>query len=131
MAFCTYCGKEISDAARVCPQCGHPTAAVRPATDRRQEPLAVASLVLAIAGFVVCPIVCSVIALVLGYQARTKLRSDPSLEGEGLAKAGVILGWIGIGVGVLLVIGALAAIFSGVPNVDIDVPTDINALRRP
>lgn len=78
-----------------------------------------------------CPIVCSVIALVLGYQARNKLRSDPSLAGDGLAKAGIILGWIGVAIGALLLVGAILAISQGgFGNIDIDIPTDVNALRR-
>ena len=77
---------------------------------RRTEGMAVASLVLGIAGFVVCPLICSVLAIVFGTQAKNRIRQDPTLQGEGMAQAGFILGIIGLAVGViLLVIVILAA----------------------
>jgi uncharacterized membrane protein YvbJ len=129
MAFCTYCGQDISDLARSCPRCGHPTGVIPAAAGSRQtEGLAVASLVLGLAGFFVCPVVCSIIAVIVGYHARRKLQSDPTLEGEGLAKAGVIVGWAGIAVGLVAIIGIIAAMFAGV---NVDVPSDgIDALGR-
>jgi uncharacterized protein DUF4190/zinc ribbon protein len=127
VAYCTYCGQQISDAAVMCPKCGHPQQTSAAPGYRRTESLAVASLVLGIAGFVVCPFVCSIIAVVLGNQAKAKLRADPGLEGEGMARAGVILGWVGVGVGVLLIVGFIAAVMSGT----VDNPSDgIDALRR-
>jgi hypothetical protein len=71
---------------------------------RRTEGLAVASLVLGIAGFVVCPLICSVLAIVFGTQAKNKIRLDPSLQGEGMAQAGFILGIVGLAVGVVLLV---------------------------
>jgi hypothetical protein len=71
---------------------------------RRTEGLAVASLVLGIAGFVVCPLICSVLAVIFGQQAKNKIRMDPSLQGEGMAQAGFILGIIGLAVGVIVLI---------------------------
>lgn len=60
-----------------------------------------ASLVLGIAGLVVCPLICSVLAVIFGNQAQGRIQADPSLEGEGMAKAGSILGWVGIGLAAL------------------------------
>jgi hypothetical protein len=71
---------------------------------RRTEGLAVASLVLGIAGFVVCPLVCSVLAIIFGLQAKTKIRQDPSLQGEGMAQAGFILGIVGLAIGAIVLI---------------------------
>ena len=77
---------------------------------RKTEGLAVASLVLGIAGFVVCPLICSVLAIIFGLQAKTKIRQDPSLQGEGMAQAGFILGIIGLAIGaIVLVIIIIAA----------------------
>ena len=77
---------------------------------RRTEGLAVASLVLGIAGFIVCPLVCSVLAIVFGTQAKNRVRQDPSLQGEGMAQAGFILGIIGLALGaVVLLIVIIAA----------------------
>ena len=77
---------------------------------RRTEGLAVASLVLGIGGFVVCPLICSVLAVIFGLQAKTKIRQDPSLQGEGMAQAGFILGIIGLVLyGILLIAGIILA----------------------
>jgi hypothetical protein len=76
---------------------------------RRTEGLAVASLVLGIAGFVVCPLICSVLAIIFGLQAKTKIRQDPSLQGEGMAQAGFILGIIGLAVGAIVLIIVIIA----------------------
>ena len=60
--------------------------------------MAIISLVFGILGLVgVCPGLWSIIALVTGNLARGDIRRDPArYTGDGLAKGGVILGWIGI-----------------------------------
>ncbi len=76
----------------------------------RTEGTAVASLVLGIAGFVVCPLICSVLAIVFGAQAKNKIRQDPSLQGAGMAQAGFILGIIGAAiVGIAIIVFIIAA----------------------
>jgi Domain of unknown function (DUF4190) len=74
---------------------------------------ATASLVLGIVGLLLCPLVCSVLALVFGYQSRNEIDSDPSLGGRGTATAGIVLGWVGIAFAVLIivlyVVGAISA----------------------
>jgi hypothetical protein len=74
---------------------------------------ATAALILGILGLVFCPFICSVLALVFGYQARGEIdRSGGRQGGRGLATAGVITGWIGIAITLLfvllIVIGVLA-----------------------
>jgi hypothetical protein len=69
--------------------------------------------VLGILGLVFCPLICSVLALVFGYQARNEIdASGGRLDGRGSATAGVVLGWIGVAICVLflilIVIGLLA-----------------------
>ena len=66
----------------------------------RTSGLAIASLVLGIVGLVAVPVIASVLAIVLGIKAHGELARDPALAGEGMAKAGVILGWIGIALAV-------------------------------
>jgi uncharacterized membrane protein len=61
---------------------------------RRTDGGAIASLVLGVLGFVVFPVVPSILAIWLGLAAKRRMRQDPSLGGEGLATAGVILGVI-------------------------------------
>jgi hypothetical protein len=55
----------------------------------------------------------SILALVFGYLAKGEIRRSPErLEGNGLATAGLVLGWVGIGtltlVILLVIIAALA-----------------------
>jgi galactitol-specific phosphotransferase system IIC component len=63
---------------------------------QRTSGYAIASLILGIAGFVVFPIVPSILAVVFGRKAQEELRRNPTLGGEGLATAGIVLGWVGI-----------------------------------
>ncbi len=64
--------------------------------------LAIASLVSGIAGWTILPLLGSILAIFLGYAARNEIRRDPDrLTGEGLAVAGLVLGWIMVGVSVL------------------------------
>jgi hypothetical protein len=121
LAFCGFCGKEISDRAPVCPNCGHPQGAAAQAAagggvamgGRRTEGNAIASLILGIAAFVVCPLIPAILAVIFGNKAKQNIAADPSLEGEGLAKAGVILGWINIGLAAAVALLLVILIFVG------------------
>jgi len=96
---------------------------------RRTEGLAVASLVLGIGGFVVCPLICSVLAVIFGLQAKTKIRQDPSLQGEGMAQAGFILGIIGLAIGaIVLVIIIIAAANSNSSSTSLGAVAHLAAL---
>jgi Domain of unknown function (DUF4190) len=58
---------------------------------------AVAALVLGILGFVACGIP-AVLALVFGYKARKQIDASGGVQaGRGMAKAGIVLGWVWIG----------------------------------
>jgi hypothetical protein len=83
---------------------------------------ATTSLVLGIVGIVVCPIICSIPALVLGYQARTEIDDSHGRQtGRGNAVAGIVLGWIGVALyGVLFVIFLIAALVDGGTSGDYD-----------
>jgi len=64
--------------------------------------LAVVSIIAGILGFTLFPLMGSIIALVTGYMARNEIQeSGGSLGGDGLATAGIILGWIGVGMSVI------------------------------
>ncbi|MEA3377894.1 MAG: DUF4190 domain-containing protein [Chloroflexota bacterium] len=67
-----------------------------PPAQLQTSALAVVSLVASILGLTAVPTVGSAIGLVLGYVARTEIRRSALLTGEGLATAGIVLGWIGI-----------------------------------
>ncbi len=62
----------------------------------RTSGLAIASLALGVVGLFAVPLIASVVAIFLGMKAQEELARDPALAGEGLAKAGVILGWVGV-----------------------------------
>jgi hypothetical protein len=65
--------------------------------------LAIVSLVSAILGFTFVPVIGTIVALITGYMARNETRSmPPKFSGDGLATAGIIMGWVQVG---LFVIG--------------------------
>lgn len=65
--------------------------------------LAIVSLVSAILGFTFAPVIGTIVALITGYMARNETRSiPPRASGDGLATAGIIMGWIQVA---LVVIG--------------------------
>jgi hypothetical protein len=67
--------------------------------------MAIASLVLGIAGLTILPLLASVLAVILGYVARREIREHAGeVSGDGVALAGIVTGWIGIGLAVLGVV---------------------------
>ena len=69
---------------------------------------AIAAMVLGILGFVVCG-VGAILALVFGYKARREIdASGGTQNGRGKAIAGIVLGWVWVGLIVVIVIIALA-----------------------
>ena len=84
-----------------------PTSAVGPTNGS-----AVAALVCGILGVTACPLVLSIAALILGYNARSSIRQPGSREqGDGLASAGIVMGWIGVGIAVAVVLVWVAMLF--------------------
>ena len=60
--------------------------------------LATVSLVAGILSFVMLPVIGAVVAIWTGYEARKETRSvPPKATGDGLATAGIVLGWVHIG----------------------------------
>jgi hypothetical protein len=69
---------------------------------------ATVSLIAGILGFVMLPILGSLVALWAGYAARKETRATPpTASGDGMATAGIVMGWIQIG----LIIIASCCIF--------------------
>jgi dihydroorotate dehydrogenase len=66
--------------------------------------LAIVSLVSAILGFSLVPILGTIVALITGYMARSETRSiPPRASGDGLATAGIIMGWIQVALVVITI----------------------------
>jgi hypothetical protein len=62
----------------------------------RTSGTAVASLVFGILSWIMLPLIGALIAVVLGHSARSEIRRMPpgTIDGDGMALAGLILGWI-------------------------------------
>jgi Domain of unknown function (DUF4190) len=67
--------------------------------------MAIASLILGVIGLATCFNITGVLAVIFGYVAKKKIReSNGTLGGDGLATAGLIIGWIDIAIMVLFII---------------------------
>ena len=55
-----------------------------------------ASIVCAILGLFAVPIVGGILGIVFGTTARRRIAQDPTLGGAEMARAGIIVGWIGV-----------------------------------
>ena len=72
---------------------------------RQTSGLAVASLVSGILGWTFLPLLGSLVAILTGHLARGEIRrANGQLDGDGLAVAGLVLGWIAIGLTVLTIL---------------------------
>ncbi len=79
--------------------------------------LAVISLISGIASFFIVPLLGAIAAIITGGMAKKEIRaSQGRMKGEGMATAGIIMGWInvalmvvGICLTVLILVGGIAA----------------------
>jgi hypothetical protein len=83
------------------------------ATSRPTSTLAVISLVAGIASWLLLPFVAGLAAVICGHMARAEIRrSNGALEGDGLAIAGLVLGWVNV-VLCVLTVAAVVLFFGG------------------
>ncbi len=69
---------------------------------------------LGIVGVACCPLVCSILALVFGYQSRREIDASQGRQGgRGNAVAGIVLGWVGLALAVLGIIYYVLAFTQG------------------
>ena len=68
------------------------------------SPWSVVSLISGIASYFALPVLGAIIALITGYVAKDEIKkSNGTLDGEGMATAGIVLGWINIALGVIAI----------------------------
>ena len=75
---------------------------------------AVVSLVSGILGWTFVPVLGSLLAIICGHMARAEIkRSNGEIEGDGMAIAGLILGWVSVAMAVLAIV-AIIMVFGGI-----------------
>ena len=87
---------------------------------RRTSTNAIVALIMGVLGFVACPLIGSILAIVFATMADREFALDPSLDGAQLAKAGKILGIIGVvlvGVAVVFYIVAIGLLVGSTAGV--------------
>jgi len=73
---------------------------------RQTSTLAVVSLIFGILSWIVIPFIGALVAIICGHAARSEIRNagPGAMEGDGMAIAGLILGWLQLVLCVLAVI---------------------------
>lgn len=88
----------------------------QPGYGQQTNSLAVISLVSGIASYFIVPLLGAIVAIITGNMAKKEIRqSGGRMGGEGLAKWGVILGWVNIAfalIGICFVVLAFAGVVS-------------------
>jgi Domain of unknown function (DUF4190) len=139
--FCFKCGGTMPDDAKCCPGCGTaapvmarvaapplpaqgnlPAAYPLPVVATPQlvfappqtDDKAVISLVLGVLSLISFSILAGIPAIIVGRMSRENIRaSSGRLTGEGMATAGIVMGWVSVGLaGVVLLIVLLVVIFA-------------------
>jgi uncharacterized Tic20 family protein len=99
------------------------------APPQQSNTLAIISLIASILGLTLFPTIGSIVGLILGYMARKQIRQSPGLMGgEGLAKAGIILGWIGVALAVIGICLAIAFLVLGLTIPGIGICASLGSL---
>jgi hypothetical protein len=84
--------------------------------------LAIVSMVAGITGFTIFPAIGTIVALITGYAARKETRATPpQAAGDGLATAGIIMGWVQVGMSVIGLCAAAAFFVFGLGLMGISV----------
>lgn len=82
------------------------------------SPWAIVSLISGISSYFILPVIGTVGALVSGYLAKEEIRkSQGQIGGDGLATAGLVLGWINVALTLLvicLIVLTLTGVISGI-----------------
>jgi hypothetical protein len=96
-----------------------------PTAGARNEPQAVWSLVLGILSLVCCGFIAGIAAILVGGSAQKSIAaSGGTLGGEGMAKAGVIMGWISIGLSIIGIVVWVILLVTGNATVHVNTTTN-------
>jgi hypothetical protein len=115
--FCAKCGTAIADGSQFCSQCGQPAGQAAPTGTQIVPPLpdaptsgkALAAMLTGIFGLLLFPL--AIVAIILGHMSRSEIRkSNGHLKGDGMATAGLVMGYGAIAVVTLILIMAAIAI---------------------
>lgn len=93
--------------------------------------LAIISLVAGIAGWTVLPLIGSIVAVITGHMAKSEIKEQAgALGGDGLATAGLVLGYLSIGLGLCICLIVLAAVLFFIPiaNIQASILPALSAL---
>ena len=71
---------------------------------QQTEPMAIVSMILGIFSLVSCLFPMAIVAVILGHMSKSKIRQDPSYTGDGMATTGLVMGYITIGLTLIIVI---------------------------
>ena len=82
----------------------------------RTSSLAIVSLIFGILAYVFLPFLGALIAVICGHSARSEIRRAPpgTIDGDGLALAGLILGWIQLAFTALAIVFAILVLFGAI-----------------
>jgi type IV pilus assembly protein PilA len=113
MKICPACSEESQDSARICPWCHGDLTTGGPSTPQpaifsgqpQNSSMAIGSLITGIFFFILPS---AIAAVILGHMSRADiLRSQGRKKGEGMALAGLVLGYTGIALMPIVIIAAL------------------------
>ncbi len=89
---------------------------------KRESTLAIISLVSGIIGWTILPFIGSIVAVITGHLAKKEIReSGNTMSGDGMALAGLILGYTMIGVTLLVLLIILVAVLAFIPVVKSEI----------
>ena len=84
---------------------------------KKDSGLAIASLICGIAAWIIFPVVAAIAAVVTGHLAKKEIReSGGTVGGDGMALAGLLLGYIQLGLAVLGIIIVIVVLLLVVPT---------------
>lgn len=113
MKYCSHCGNELFEQSVVCPKCGCQVRDFNFASNNQQpnntetqqaQPKKMNAMCLS--GFILS-FIFPLVGLILSCIGRSQVVQNPSQDGESLAKAGIIISAVRLGLSVLTSIGSL------------------------